>query len=80
MCKYCESKLKRPVELMDNFPIMYSNSNKKIDGEEGPVQYIRRRFRGYSLVTEIGDYDTPFTESIIECKILFCPLCGRKLN
>lgn len=79
MCKYCESKRKVPIESMDNIPIKYTNS-QKIEGEEGPMQYIKRHYRSYFLVTEIGTCISPIEESIIQCKILFCPFCGRKLT
>lgn len=77
MCEYCKTKIKRPVELMDNFPIMDDFSKNKIgDEEETPKQYIRRCLRKYFLVTEFGND----TEAIIACEISFCPMCGRKLT
>lgn len=79
MCKciYCESKIKSTVKLMENFPIMDDFSENTMDGGEGvPKQYIRRYSRKYFLVTEFANDEG----DVITCKILFCPMCGRKLT
>lgn len=85
MCEYCEKVIGRgekkteieECELMKNFPIMDEFTETEITNDgENPIQYIRKYYGRYLLVTEFGNND----DDTILFRINYCPICGRKLG